>query len=526
MSPADVPHTVPAAVHRSVMSCPECAARYSADSIFCPYDGAMLTPAIWVAPTDPSGDARLGTVVDGRYRVERVLGEGGTGTVYEVLHASLGRLFAMKVLRQEVAADADLGARFIQEANATARLRHPHIVSITDFGYLPDKVPYFVMERLIGETLAQRCKAGPRDPERAVGIVLQVADALGAAHDAGLLHRDLKPENLFLVAGARDDVRVVDFGAAKIAGASRLTKNGIVFGTPHYMAPEQASGQPVDHRADIYAMGVIMYELFTGRLPFEADTLMGVLTKHMFVDPPRFVDAGHARPEARARLEAVTLRALAKRPEQRFQTMGELAAALAEASASASLATASAGRTLGEPSARIGPHDEVSATDLPVAGRSGLVLGGVVGVSAVVVALAVRGLAPRAPLPAAGSAPAVTSSTPGESRPPAIRVRSTPAFAEVWHDSRRIGTTPLDMVADAGSFVGEVSLRAPGFIDQTVDVTGRSLVDIVLSPVPAPAASASASPPAPGRPRKVPAPAASVRRPSPSDGELVDPFAR
>ncbi len=328
------------AARRAIKCCPECAQHYSADSMFCPFDGTRLQDTVWVAPTDPSVDPLLGTTVDGRYVVQRVLGEGGTATVYEVVHKSLSRSFAMKVLRHDVANDDSLATRFIQEARATAALKHPHIVSITDFGRLPDWTPYFVMERLVGHTLAHVCKVGGEIAlDRALDIVMQVASALTVAHEAGVIHRDLKPENLFLVghtddaAADRDDVRVVDFGAAKIAGATRITKTGIVFGTPHYMSPEQASGQPVDHRADIYALGVIMYELFAGHLPFEGDTLMGVLTKHMFVEPPPFA-AARTRPVDKetsrllGALEGVTLRALAKRPEQRFQTMAALATEL------------------------------------------------------------------------------------------------------------------------------------------------------------------------------------------------------
>jgi serine/threonine-protein kinase len=167
-----------------------------------------------------------------------------------------------------------------------------------------------------------------------VRIVKQVAGALAAAHAEGIVHRDLKPDNVFLVGGvsggrASDDVRVVDFGAAKIIGSSRVTRQGIVFGTPHYMSPEQASGQPVDHRADVYALGVIMYEMFTGRVPFEADTYMGVLTQHMFVQPLRPSQVSGAARELGA-LEDITMFCLAKKPEERYGSMAELSEALDE----------------------------------------------------------------------------------------------------------------------------------------------------------------------------------------------------
>lgn len=313
--------------------CASCGQRFSPDAKFCPFDGSMLS----VAPAQPPVvDAMVGAHIDGRYEVLRLLGEGGMGQVYLVRHLSLDRRFAMKVLRRDLARDADLAARFIDEARATASIHHPNVVAITDFGRLADGVPYFVMEHLEGETLGRVIKAGGSIPAaRAVRILEQVASALGAAHDAGIVHRDLKPDNVFLVGGMRDgasadDVRLVDFGAAKIVGSSRVTRQGVVFGTPHYMSPEQAGGHPVDHRADVYALGVILYEMFTGRVPFEADTYMGVLTQHMFVQP---VPPSRIAPRSElGALEALTLRCLAKKPEERFASMLEFAEELGNVS--------------------------------------------------------------------------------------------------------------------------------------------------------------------------------------------------
>lgn len=324
-------HTVD--LRHLIRRCPECRQLYSPDSVFCPFDGARLEPA----PFDPHADALIGQTVDGRYEVARVLGEGGMGTVYEVKHASLGRGFAMKVLRRDLAEDAELCARFTQEAKATAAVKHPNIVGISDFGKVQDGRPYFVMELLVGRTLATVLKAqGPVEPVRGAGIVAKVASGLGAAHAAGVVHRDLKPENVFLPdGGVQDDVRVVDFGAAMLAGASRLTKAGIVFGTPHYMSPEQAAGQRVDHRADVYSLGIIMYEMFSGRVPFEGDTYMGVLTQHIYTQPAppsQFVPGGVRTLGA---IEAVILRAIEKNPEDRFQSMHELEVAIASAVRSA-----------------------------------------------------------------------------------------------------------------------------------------------------------------------------------------------
>ncbi|MEZ4374626.1 MAG: serine/threonine-protein kinase [Polyangiaceae bacterium] len=264
--------------------------------------------------------------MDGRYEVLGVLGEGGMGTVYRVRHTTLGRAFALKVLRKDLAGDRELAARFIQEAKAAASVSHPSVVQITDFGALDGEQPYFVMEMLEGQSLGWLIQHGGAIPAaRAVRILRQVAEALGAAHAAGIVHRDLKPDNIHVgsAAGSGSDVvKVLDFGLAKVAGASRLTRQGMVFGTPHYMSPEQASGGSVDHRADIYALGVVMYEMFTGRVPFEADSYMGVLTKHMYVAPTPPSEIIAAARELGA-LEDMTLRCLQKKPLQRFQSMAD-----------------------------------------------------------------------------------------------------------------------------------------------------------------------------------------------------------
>jgi len=299
--------------------CPTCKQHFTGDARFCPFDGDALDPAPgYRADADPL----IGTLVDGRYEVESVLGEGGMGTVYGVRHRSLDKRFALKVMRGDMAQQGELAERFIQEARAAAAIGHPNIVQITDFGELPSRSPYFVMELLDGTSLSKLLRSGGPPPfARAVRILKQVAAALAAAHAAGVIHRDLKPDNIHIA--SNDLVKVLDFGVAKMAGAGRLTRTGMVFGTPHYMSPEQASGGPVDHRADIYALGIIMYEMFAGRVPFEADSYMGVLTKHMFMvpEPPSRVNAAVRELGA---LEDVTLKCLEKKPEARYESMDAL----------------------------------------------------------------------------------------------------------------------------------------------------------------------------------------------------------
>jgi eukaryotic-like serine/threonine-protein kinase len=307
---------------RHATVCRLCGHHFSSDGRFCPFDGEPLSPS---QDWDPAADPLIGSTVDNRYEVLSVLGEGGMGIVYAARHRALGKRFALKALRKDLASDGEIAARFIQEARTAASVSHPGLVEITDFGQLPSGQPFFVMELLEGQSLAALIRTGgPVPAARAVDIVRQIAEALGAAHDLSIVHRDLKPDNVHVSTDdtGHDRVKIVDFGLAKVIGASRLTRAGMVFGTPHYMSPEQAMGEPTDHRADIYALGVVMYEMFSGRVPFEADSYMGVLTKHMYMAPTPLVQLKGT--EKLAALEDVTLRCLEKKPEHRYATMREL----------------------------------------------------------------------------------------------------------------------------------------------------------------------------------------------------------
>jgi len=302
--------------------CPQCGQYFSPDGRFCPFDGEPLRSA---PDRDHASDPLLGSVIDDRYEIGDVIGEGGMGVVYSARHRALGKRFALKALRKDLARDHEIAARFMQEARTAASISHPGLVEITDFGTLPSGQPFFVMELLEGQSLAQLVRrGGPVPAARAIEIVRQIAEALGAAHERSIVHRDLKPDNIHISPGVagRDHVTIVDFGLAKVIGASRLTRAGMVFGTPHYMSPEQAQGDVTDHRADIYAVGVVMYEMFTGRVPFEADSYMGVLTKHMYMAPtPPSQLVGI---EKLGVLEDIILRCLEKKPDHRYQTLREL----------------------------------------------------------------------------------------------------------------------------------------------------------------------------------------------------------
>ncbi len=273
-------------------------------------------------------DPYLGKTIDGRYRVESVLGEGGMGVVYTARHTVIDKRIAMKVLRGEMAQDKENVDRFLLEARAASSIGNPHIIDISDFGTMPDGATYFVMEHLDGRSLSALLRAEkPLSSQRLLRIGKQIAHAMAAAHSVGIVHRDMKPDNVMLIerGGEPDFVKILDFGIAKVgSSASKITRAGTVFGTPHYMSPEQAAGSAVDQRSDIYAVGIMLYEMASGRVPFDADNFMGILSQHMHKAPPPFEDKG-PHSVASDGLRAVIGKCLAKKPESRYATMDALA---------------------------------------------------------------------------------------------------------------------------------------------------------------------------------------------------------
>jgi len=270
----------------------------------------------------------------GNYRITAKLGEGGMGVVYLAEHPVIGKKVAMKAIHPELSKNSDVVSRFVTEAKAVNQIGHEHIVDIADFGNTSDGEFYFVMEYLQGESLSDRLRRENRlDAQSALSITAQIADALNASHEQGIIHRDLKPENIFLCLNrgpGRDFVKVLDFGLAKLTlsdqKVNHKTRTGSVMGTPYYMSPEQCEGKiEIDHRADIYSLGVLLFEMLTGKVPFGGDGYGEIIVKHVTMPPPSVRSINDELPEE---LDLILYRALAKDRDQRFQTMNEFEQAL------------------------------------------------------------------------------------------------------------------------------------------------------------------------------------------------------
>jgi len=278
------------------------------------------------APSAPH-DAMIGRVLADRYRILRRIGEGGMGAVYLCEHVVLHRSLAVKVLRRDLSSDPEIVERFRNEAIAASQIGQENVVDVFDIGKTDDGALYYVMEALEGHSVGAILRHdGPIVVPRALAVIEQVGRALGAAHARGVVHRDLKPDNVFLVRreDGTEQAKLLDFGISKLEQAGeRLTQAGAIIGTPEYMAPEQAAGAAVDHRTDVYALGVMAYELLTGVLPFEGDSAIATLVAHQ-TKPPEA--PSRRRTGIPPDVDALVLRALAKRPEDRFDSMTALVA--------------------------------------------------------------------------------------------------------------------------------------------------------------------------------------------------------
>jgi serine/threonine-protein kinase len=303
--------------------CPQCGSEYETGDRFCPKDGAPLRPK-------SGGDPMIGRVIADRYLILARLGEGGMGRVYAAEHVKMNRQCAIKVMNPSLMNDAESSTRFAREASNAARILHPNVAAVFDFGE-SDKTVYLVMEYVDGEPLSDMlAREGALAPRRAIDIARQIADGLSAAHELGLIHRDLKPDNV-IVTRKRDGkeiAKVVDFGIAKAVSDSpqdALTRSGLVIGTPEFMSPEQLLGDPVDARTDIYSLGCMLFQMLSGTKPFDADSREQMIRRRLHEPPPHVRDIVSSVPK---RVDTLIAHMLARSPNERVSTAAEVSASL------------------------------------------------------------------------------------------------------------------------------------------------------------------------------------------------------
>ncbi len=266
-------------------------------------------------------DPFVGKVIDGRYEIQQRVGEGGMGVVYKARQMSIDRVIALKMLNQQMQGDQQWVQRFYNEAKACSRLQHPNTIRMFDFGQTQDGRLFMTMEFLDGISLRDALQRGPLAPQRVVKILIQCCASLAEAHSIGIIHRDIKPDNVFLLnmAGSPDFVKLLDFSVAKLLEGDRMkTQAGVVFGTPQYMSPEQGRGAPLDARSDLYALGVLAFEMLTGNVPFNDDNPMTVIQMHLHAAIPPMPDS------VPYPVQQIVRRAMEKDAARRYQSSGEM----------------------------------------------------------------------------------------------------------------------------------------------------------------------------------------------------------
>jgi serine/threonine-protein kinase len=491
--------------------CPTCTTAYPTrgHQSTCPRDGTPLVDAATYAAERP--DPLIGTTLAGRYRIEARIGTGGMGTVYRAEQVGLWRRVALKVLKRELVVERETVARFHREAKAMSMLLHPNTVRVFDFGEDPATGYLFLaMELLEGELLTARLeREGVLDVLDAIGITQQILRSLAEAHSKGIVHRDLKPDNIYLArieGAAAAVVKVLDFGIAKVFRDEGTidpleTQAGTVFGTPRYMSPEQAQGKQLGPPSDLYTVGVLLYQLLTGRPPFVDDDAVVVMAKHIRekADPPR--KAAPDRPIP-ASLERVVLRAMEKNPADRYASAEEFERALA-----ACIHDVIAEQAIRGSARRPGIVDRIGHLPrLPLAIGGAVVL---VGLAVALGAIASAGSGeasphgtraliaappdePAAAAPQAARPPALAAARAGQpavdapqtAPPPALRrvtVHSMPSGAEIWRDGSRLGTTPLEL-AILQDDTGELELRLEGHQSARLPLASAGAQETVTLP--------------------------------------------
>jgi hypothetical protein len=475
--------------------CPQCRTAYTAGEKRCTRDGTPTVDAR--AHAEAEGDPLRGVTVAGRFQIIERIGVGGMGTVYRAEQVGLGRSVALKILKRELIFDRDTVTRFHREARAMSLLTHPNTVRVFDFGETPEGLLFLAMELLEGELLTHRLeREGPLDVRTAVGFASEILASLAEAHKKSIIHRDLKPDNIYLarVEGrAEPVVKVLDFGIAKVIQGDRKidqleTQAGTVFGTPRYMSPEQAQGKKLDARSDLYAVGVLLYQMLTGRAPFVDDDAVVVMARHIKERPQALHVAAPTRPIPVSLARAVQ-KSLEKSPDARFETadafMKTLAALLPDVDEAARLAKA--GKRWKSPLATVP--------------RGVLVGGGVALVAAVALGIAMLdGSEPRTPaVPPATTPSSVAATNAGAPAPAATRavpVRSVPEGAEVWRDGQLVGVTPLTVELRDDAAPVRVALRKRGYAESEATVTPGSAGALVTLRAATPARNVAGALPA------------------------------
>ncbi len=472
------------------------------------------TPRVPSPLEEGEPDAWVGRVLSNVYRVEAKIGEGGMGAVYAARHVHLNKQYAVKVLTATVAKNGNAVERLKQEAIAASSIDHDNIVDVTNFDTFEDGSVFIVMELLRGESLAARLGRGPIVAHDTVKIAQQICGALGAAHARGIVHRDLKPENVFLATkGATERVKVLDFGISKVKSAEaegvRMTRTGQLVGTPLYMSPEQARGETeIDLRVDVYALGVMLYEMLTGVPPFDGKNYFELLWKHGN-EAPVPVEQRNPNVFVPEKLGPVVLKALAKERDQRFQSMEELAKAMHDAVPDVPAAAMGQARSTPPPresGERRAVHTAISSSDTLVpASRAPLWAG--IGIATLaligVVAFATSGgvttttapagtgttppdtalVAPPTSLVVAPPPPSASVVEPPRGvEPPAVvtvSFGSTPNGAEVRQGDTVLCTTPcMQDLPREGEQV--VVFHRDGFLDETLHVTPEDGTPVVV----------------------------------------------
>jgi serine/threonine protein kinase len=511
-------------------TCPQCGKAYADGVAYCDSDGTRLST---LDSTDAPANPNIGRVL-GSYRLSTLLGEGGMGQVYLAEHTRLGRKVALKLLRPEYARHTKAVQRFFGEARAVNQISNDNIVEITDFienevdaeGKPAEK--YYIMELLRGRSLGDTQKVEGILPfQRTLPILMQVCSALAAVHEAGIVHRDLKPDNIFLIekAGNKDFVKLLDFGVAKftdLTSSHQMGKTGVgaLVGTPEYMSPEQMSGKAVDHRSDIYALGIIMYEVVTGRQPFTAKSLGEMAIKHLTVTPPKPSKLKGLPHTPSRELEALIMQCLQKDPLKRPQHVSEIVDRLQPMLADVAVADA----------ALDAPFRRTRNTRLAIAAGLAVAVGAVVGtvmlrsshsqakVEDEATAVAVAEPTPAPPPPPKPEPPLELEAIP--SRPKvAITLDSTPSGAEVFRDGggSPIGVTPFVLNAERSNTSQVLEFRRSGYRPsrETVSFDGDHKVTTVL------AKAAVAERPKPAQTGTKP----QNEKPDPNQRGTIDPFA-